>query len=127
MGDVNQVTLVGRMGKDPSIRRTQSGKSVMNFSLATNRRVKLGDRWEDKAEWHRVVVWEKTAEYVAERARKGDPLAVVGEIRYGEYTDREGQKRYTSDIHARSVSLFTPRRGDAGLPETSQVEEPIPF
>ncbi len=128
MHDVNKVMLVGRLGKDPQVRRTASGKTVANVSLATGRRVKKGEGWDTHTEWHRIVVWEKQAEIVADRLRKGDPVAVVGELRYGEYTDKTGQKRHTSDVVAQSVSYFTARLDQpASIPERAQVEEQPPF
>ena len=85
---INQVTLVGRVGKDPEIRYTTSNKAVAMFSIATN---ELG---KDKTTWHNVKAWEKQAELCEQYVKKGDLLFVQGRI---EYTEKDG-KYYTSVV-----------------------------
>lgn len=132
MRDVNKVVLMGRLGKDPELRRTASGKSVANLSVATNRPIRVDDGWQDKTEWHRVVVWEKQAERLAANCHKGDAIAIVGDLRYGEYVDKQGLRRFTTDVVASDVTYFSPRRNDdvaprATVPATSRVEAEPPF
>lgn len=99
---MNQVNLIGRLGADPEIRAMPSGDSVANLRLATS------ERWRDKqgeqqerTEWHRVTVFGKMADVIGEYLRKGDELAVInGTIRTREWEDKDGNKRYTTEVHA---------------------------
>ena len=96
---VNEVILVGTVGKDPEVTTTGSGVKVARFSLATSKSWK-NDRGEtvDKTEWHNIVVWRGLAEVVEKYITKGYLLWVRGEISYGSYDDKDGIKRYTTDI-----------------------------
>lgn len=96
---VNKVTLIGNVGGDPTIRYTQSGEPIANFSLATS------ESWTDKAgqkqektEWHRVEVFGKTAAIVRDYVTKGKPLYIEGSLHYEEWTDKQGQKRTASKV-----------------------------
>jgi single-strand DNA-binding protein len=101
MASVNKVILVGNLGRDPEVRYTTSGTAVANFTMATT------DRWNDQSgerkertEWHRIVVWAKQAEIVGEYLRKGRQVYVEGSLQTREWTDREGNKRYTPEVRA---------------------------
>ena len=129
MASVNKVILVGNLGRDPEIRYTTSGTPVANFTMATS------DRWTDKAsgerkektEWHRVVVWAKLAEIVGEYLHKGKQVYVEGALQTREWEDRDGNKRYTTEVRAREV-LMLGRAGDrpaAAVADSGQaVAEP---
>lgn len=108
---VNSVLLVGRLGADPEIRYTQSGKAVCNLRVATRRWRPAGG--EEDADWHRVTAWEKTAELCHRYLRKGRELAVEGRLQTRKYEDREGQVRYATEVVASRVS-FVGGRGDGG-------------
>ena len=113
MGSVNKVILIGNLGRDPEVRYTTSGTPVANFTMATT------DRWNDpasgerkeKTEWHRVVVWAKQAEIVGEYLRKGRQVYIEGSLQTREWTDRDGNKRYTTEVRAQRVQMLG-RRGD---------------
>jgi single-strand DNA-binding protein len=99
MASVNRVILIGNLGKDPEIRYTQSGEPIANFSLATN------EAWTDKSgqkqertEWHRVEVFGKTAQVVRDYCSKGKQVYLEGSIRYDEWTDKDGNKKYMTKI-----------------------------
>ena len=126
MLDVNQVTLVGRLGADPELRTTKNGRAVANFSLATSRPVRTQEGWDRVTDWHRCEVWEKQAEWVASHLKKGDPAAVSGSVRYSSWMDERGQKRSSTRIHARTVSFLARRVEGAELPPASVVEEREP-
>lgn len=100
---MNKVILIGNLGSDPETRQTNSGKSVCNFSLATNE--KSGD--EDKAEWHKIVAWEKTADLCQQYLAKGRKVAVEGSIRTRSW-DKDGVTQYTTEIHAHRVEFLSP-------------------
>ena len=112
MASVNKVILVGNLGRDPEVRYTSSGTAVANFTMATT------DRWSDpsgerkeRTEWHRIVVWAKQAEIVGEYLRKGRQVYVEGSLQTREWTDRDGNKRYTTEVKAINFQMLG-RRGD---------------
>lgn len=98
---MNKAILIGNVGKQPEIRKTQSGISVANFSLATSKKVK----GEDKTEWHRVVAWDKLAEIIEKYVNKGDKIMIEGEIETREY-EKEGRKVYTTEIRAWNMEML---------------------
>jgi single-strand DNA-binding protein len=110
-GTVNKVILVGRLGADPEVRYTASGQPVANFRLATD------ESWTDKqsgerktsTEWHRIVVWGKTAENVGQFLSKGRMAYVEGRLQTRSWDDREGNKRYTTEIVATQVTFLDSR------------------
>jgi single-strand DNA-binding protein len=99
MASVNKVVLIGNLGKDPEIRYMQSGEPIANFSLATS------EQWTDKSgqkqertEWHKVEVFGKTAQVVRDYCTKGKQVYIEGSIRYDEWTDKDGNKKYMTKI-----------------------------
>ncbi|MEC9465728.1 MAG: single-stranded DNA-binding protein [Myxococcota bacterium] len=114
MAGVNKVILMGRLGADPEVRYTPNGQAVAQFSLATSRQWKdnTGQR-QEKTEWHRIVAWGKTAELCGEYLSKGRQVYLEGRIEYRTWDDKEGNKRYTTEVIAREVQ-FIGGRNDAG-------------
>jgi len=98
---INKVFLLGRIGKEPELRSTQSGTSVCNFSVATD------DGYGDnkKTTWHNVVAWKGTAEFVANRLAKGTRVCVEGKMQYRDWTDSKGNKRNAAEVVAWRVEL----------------------
>jgi single-strand DNA-binding protein len=102
---INRATLVGNAGKDAEIRYTGSGKPVASFSLATT------DSWTDKAtgqkqertDWHNIVAWNWLAEYCNENVKKGKRVLVEGRIQTRSYDDKDGVKKYVTEIEAATV------------------------
>jgi single-strand DNA-binding protein len=114
MASVNKVILVGNLGRDPELRYIPSGQAVANFTLATN------DRWRDKegnnqerTEWHRIVVWGKSAENCAQYLQKGRSVYIEGRLQTREWEDKDGNKRQTTETIAQTVQ-FLGGRGGAG-------------
>ncbi len=114
MAGVNKVIIVGNVGRDPEVRQTKSGEHVCTFSVATS------ERWKDKSgepqektEWHRVVAWARLAEICGEYLRKGKQVYVEGRLQTREWEDKEGNKRYTTEIVANTMQMLG-RRGDDG-------------
>jgi single-strand DNA-binding protein len=101
MAGVNKVILVGNLGKDPEVRRTQSGEPIVNFSVATSenwRDKNTGER-KEKTEWHRVVIFNEHIAKVAEQyLRKGSKVFVEGQLATRKWTDKDGQEKYTTEI-----------------------------
>ena len=128
MASVNKVILLGNLGRDPEVRFTQGGTPVANFTMATT------DRWSDpsgekkeKTEWHRIVVWGKQAEIAGEYLRKGRPVFIEGSLQTREWTDRDGNKRYTTEVRAQRLQLLgrpDDRGAAAGGPAADETPEP---
>ena len=100
-GSVNKVILVGNLGKDPEVRRMQSGDPVVNLSLATSEtwRDKSSGERKEKTEWHRVVIFNKNLAEVAEKyLRKGSKVYVEGSLQTRKWTDKDGAEKYSTEI-----------------------------
>lgn len=115
MAGVNKAILIGNLGRDPELRYTQSGEPVCNFSIATSEQWmdKSGEK-QERTEWHRIVVWGKTAESCAQYLAKGSQAFIEGSIQTREWEDKEGQKRTTTEIKARTVQFLDGKGGDSG-------------
>jgi single-strand DNA-binding protein len=107
---VNKVILVGRLGADPEVRYTQDGAMVTNFRLATN------EQWTDrsgekvqKTEWHRIVSFGKLAEICGNYLSKGRLVYIEGRIQTRSWDDRDGTKRYTTEIIAANMQILEPK------------------
>jgi single-strand DNA-binding protein len=114
MTSVNKVILIGHVGRDPELRVTQGGKSVANFSLATN-------NGEGNTEWHSIVVWERQAEIADQYVRKGKQLYIEGRLQTRNWTDPQGVKHYKTEIVCHNLQLLgskdTADNGDAPVDE----------
>lgn len=104
---VNKAILVGRVGRDPEMRYTGGGVAVANFSMATSEtfKNKQGEK-QERTEWHRIVVWNKLAEIVEKYAKKGTLIYIEGQIQTREWQDKEGAKRKSTEIVARTMRLL---------------------
>ena len=134
MSGVNKAIIVGFVGKDPEIRRTQAGAPIASLSVATSeswRDKTTGERTE-KTEWHRVVVWGKTAENCAQYLSKGRSCYVEGRLQTRSWDDKEsGQKKYRTEILVNELSLLGSKSGGSGGGEysrsnTASFEQPAP-
>lgn len=114
MAAVNKAIILGNLGKDPEVRYTPDGKAVTTFSVATTERYKDREgNSQERTEWHRIVVWDRLAEICGEYLSKGKSVYVEGSIRTRSWDDREGNKRYTTEIVGRTVQFLSPR-GESG-------------
>ncbi|MFN6047161.1 MAG: single-stranded DNA-binding protein, partial [Bacteroidota bacterium] len=103
---INKVILLGRLGKDPVVRRLDNGRVVANVTLATNDYyTKDGQRLES-TEWHNLEMWDKQAETAEKYLKKGSLLYVEGKIRTDRYTDAEGQERQTRKIRVNNFQMM---------------------
>jgi single-strand DNA-binding protein len=112
MKSLNKATLIGHVGRAPEIRYTQGGAPVANFSLATNEywTTPTGER-QERTEWHRIVAWGKLAEFCQEYIQKGSYLYIEGRIQTRNYEDRDGIKRYVTEIRALEIGLLDRKPG----------------
>jgi single-strand DNA-binding protein len=100
-GSVNKVILVGNLGKDPEVRRMQSGDPVVNLSIATSEtwRDKSSGERKEKTEWHRVVIFNKNLAEIAEKyLRKGAKVYVEGSLQTRKWSDKDGQEKYSTEV-----------------------------
>ena len=123
MASVNKAILVGHVGKEPEFRETKSGDTIATFSLATN----SGYGEKKTTDWHRVVFFGKTADVVKEYVSKGSQLYVEGRISNRSYDDKDGNKKYVTEINGYSMQML----GAKGSTESESVSvsdgENIPF
>lgn len=115
MAGINKVILVGHLGKDPEIRYTQSGSPVASLTVATSRSWtnKNTNEREEETEWHRIVVWGKTAEFCEKHLAKGRQVYVEGRLQTRSY-EKDGIKRYSTEIVADTVQALGSRGGASG-------------
>jgi len=123
MAGVNKVILIGNLGRDPEIRQLESGAKVATFSLATTETYKSKDGNKvEQTEWHNIVFWRGLAEVAERFLKKGSSIYVEGRIRTRSWEDKEGNKRYTTEIIGDNMTMLGSRR-DA---ESSQHTPPPP-
>jgi single-strand DNA-binding protein len=104
---LNEVKLIGHLGKDPDLRFTTGGTAVATFSVATSRKYKDRDgQIQEHTEWHNIVVWRNLAETCAKYLLKGKLVYISGEIQTRSYDDRDGNKRYITEIIADKVKFL---------------------
>jgi single-strand DNA-binding protein len=121
---MNRVTLIGRLGKDPEVRFTPGGKAVGNFTIATSEKWKDKDgKKNEKTEWHNIVVWEKTAELCGEYLSKGRQVAIEGKLQTREWKDKEGGKRFTTEIVASHVEFLGSKEDGGGSKTKPEPQE----
>ncbi|MEZ4777948.1 MAG: single-stranded DNA-binding protein [Flavobacteriaceae bacterium] len=103
----NKVQLIGNLGNDPEIVTLESGKKLAKFSIATNESYKnnKGERVTD-TQWHNVVAWGKTAEIIEGFVTKGKEIAIEGKLTTRAWEDKEGQKRYTTEVVCNELLLL---------------------
>lgn len=128
---INSVTLLGRLGKDPEVKYTQSGKTVCNASLATEKSWKKGDDWVKTTTWTKVVAWGRPAEALGGGA-KGNLVLIQGGLTNRSWENKEGVKQYVTEILARLVVLAKeptkPTEGEgAGEYPPGPDDQGVPF
>jgi len=107
MAGVNKVILLGHLGKDPEVKKLDSGKSVANFSLATSEVYKNKDGEKvTNTEWHNIVLWSPLAEIAESYLKKGSQLYLEGKISNRSYEDKDGVKKYISEVVGRDITLL---------------------
>ncbi|MCU0452359.1 MAG: single-stranded DNA-binding protein [Bacteroidetes bacterium] len=111
---VNKVILIGNLGKDPEVRYTGSGVAVATFTLATNESWRDAEgNTQERTEWHNLVAWRKLAEVIGEYLKKGSKIYVEGRLQYRTYDDKNGVKRYVTEIVIDQMVMLDGRNRDA--------------
>ncbi len=114
MAGVNKVILIGNLGKDPEVRHLEGGAAVANFTLATSEsyKDKSGQRIE-QTEWHTIVVWRGLAEIAEKYLKKGMTIYVEGKLRTRSWDDKEGHKRYTTEIVGDTFTILSKKENNS--------------
>lgn len=133
MAGVNKVILLGNLGKDPEVRVTESGRKVASFTLATTEsyKDKNGER-VDQTEWHNVVFWGPIADVIEKYLKKGSQIYVEGKLRTRSYEDKEGVKKYITEVIGSTMTMLGGRgEGKASEPivqdMASDDSDDLPF
>jgi single-strand DNA-binding protein len=135
---INKVLLLGRLGKDPIIRRLDNGRVVANLTLATNESYNRDGQRMESTEWHNLEMWDNQANTAEKYMKKGDLLYVEGKIRTDRYTDAEGQERQVRKIRVTSFQMMgsllsgPPKSGDSSSEapssaSASEAGDDLPF
>ncbi len=128
MAGINKVILVGNLGKDPEVRTLENGAKVANFTLATSEsyKNKEGQR-VTQTEWHNIVLWRGLAEIAEKYLQKGNQVYIEGKIRTRSWDDKDGNKRYTTEILGDNLTMLGGRRdSDDSDSSPAKVEEKAP-
>lgn len=115
MAGVNKVILVGNLGKDPEVRHLDNGRAVANFSMATSEsyKNKQGER-VTTTEWHNIVLWTPLAEIAEKFLKKGNQVYIEGKLTTRSWDDQDGNKRYTTEVVGREMTLLGSREDNQG-------------
>mgnify|MGYP002682084106 CR=1 FL=1 len=139
---INRVHLIGNTGKDPEIRTTGSGKKVASFSLATSESYKdHSGQKVTETQWHNIKAWGNLAEVAEKYVRKGQLLYIEGKVTYSSYDDKDGNKKYVTEIIASNFQMLGGKKTDdvatrpepqseaptTGQPNTSDGSDDLPF
>ncbi len=125
MSGLNKVMLIGRLGRDPEIRYSSNNTPICNFSLATSERIRKGDNFEEKTEWHRIVVFGNQAENASKFLKKGSLVFVDGKIQSRTYQDKDGNERNVFEIIANSLNFLDSKENSySGQPERTYQQNP---
>src|SRR5512136_2039259 len=117
MASLNKVMLIGNLGKDPEVRYTTSGSAVASFSLATSERFKnKNGEWEERTEWHNIVMWGRQAEIAGEYLAKGKTVYLEGRLQTRKWQDKEGRDRYTTELVADRMQMLGAKGEGGGRP-----------
>jgi single-strand DNA-binding protein len=125
MASVNKVILIGNLGADPDLRYTPSGAAVANFNIATTEKWRDKDgNMQERTEWHRIILWARQAEIAKEYLRKGSSVYIEGRIQNRSYEDKDGVKKYVTEIIGQRMQLLG-GRGGGGSSESGQSGPPL--
>ena len=123
---MNRVILLGRLVAEPEARTTQSGIAMTRFKLAVNRQGKKEDG-QPTADFFQVTAWRHTAEFIQKYFSKGQQVLIEGYLRNNTWTDKDGNKRYSDDIHADRVYFADSKRSNDNSNDNKTYSEPAPY
>lgn len=125
MAGVNKVILIGNLGKDPEVRHLEGGATVANFPLATTEtyKDKTGTR-QEQTEWHNIVLWRSLAEVAEKYLKKGMQIYVEGKLRTRSWEDKEGHKRYTTEVVGETFTMLGSKKSNEENKDKEQQQNP---
>jgi len=125
---INKVILIGNLGKDPEVKYTPSGMPVAKITLATNERFKdKSGEWQDRTEWHNVVLWQRLAEIAGEYLKKGGKVYIEGRLQTRSWDDKtSGQKKYMTEVVANDLVLLGGRGEGSGSDDSGSRSRGAP-
>lgn len=122
---MNKVIIIGRLGRDPELRYTQTGTPACTFSIATDESyIDRDGNKVNRAEWHRIVTYQKTAENCAQYLAKGSQVCVEGSLATRKWQDQQGQDRYTTEIKAQRVQFLERKNAESGQSTQKEGSRP---
>ena len=122
----NKVQLIGRLGQAPEVKHLDSGKTVANFSLATNYKFKNSKgEWTDTTDWHNLVAWGKTAEIIEKYVNKGSEIGIEGRLTTRSWDDKDGNKRYTTEVIVNELLLMGAKPADVKNKKKEKADLPF--
>lgn len=129
MASVNQATVIGFVGDEPKVNATQAGRKVASFAVATTEKgytAKNGTTYPDRTEWHNVVLWGKLADVAEKFLHKGSSVFVQGKMRTRSYDDKNGVKRYITEIEADVMQMLDRKADNSNQSnqQTAQAQQP---
>jgi len=128
MANLNCCHFIGNLGRDPEVRFTPSGQAVANFSIACTDKYTKDGVAQEKTEWVNIVVWGKTAENCGQYLSKGRPVFIQGRLQTRSYDDKDGNKRYVTEVVADRVQFLSAGRGQQGGGVSADADAgPDPF
>ena len=104
---MNKVELDGRIGKEPQIRETKNGNYVASFTMATNETFQTASGWQENTTWHRIIMWNDVLETVKDQLKAGGRMHILGRLTNRSYEDKNGDRRYITEIVATSANTGT--------------------
>lgn len=124
---MNKAILIGNIGKEPELKKVGE-VSYCAFTLATNESYKdKNGEWQTKTEWHNIVVWRNAAEYAAKYLKKGNLTSIEGKITTRSWEDKEGNKKYTTEIIAERVKLLEKKTKQEEAPQDDESGDDLPI
>ncbi len=124
MASLNKIMLIGNVGQDPELRYTPDGNPVANFSIAVNRRRRVGEEFKDETEWFNIVCFSRTAENVNQYLTKGQKVYVEGRFQSSEYVGQDGNQRKSYEVIANEVTFLSTRSEAESInPNNTQNQE----
>lgn len=127
MASLNQATIIGYVGDVPKISNTQNGRKVASFAIATIEKgytSKSGVQYPDRTEWHNIVLWGNLAEIAEKYLRKGSSVFIQGKMRTRSYDDKNGVKRYITEIEGETMQMLDRRADNATSPSIQNDVQP---
>ncbi len=124
MASLNSAQLIGNLGNDPEVRKTNSGQDVANFSVATKESYVKDGQKVDHTEWHKVIAWGKTATLCAQYLKKGSSVYLQGKLQTRKWVNKQGQDQYTTEIIAHGIQFLDRKQKIEDQGFTQKSEQP---